>query len=185
MEGTFSKYLFLHHGLSLPEVGDFSIVRKTASLDFINKQLHPPLQEIIFSPVASQEADERLYKFIASAENISEIDAIFLVSKRAKKIKYNLQQNNSAVLEGIGTLYKNESGISFHTEINNAPYFETIVAERVLRDDAEHTLLVGEQEKNSSEMHELLGHEEKPEKWWITALVLAVLAIAMIALYYL
>lgn len=100
-----------------------------------------------------------MYKFIASAENISEIDAIFLVSKRAKKIKYNLQQNNSAVLEGIGTLYKNESGISFHTEINNAPYFETIVAERVLRDDAEHTLLVGEQEKNSSEMHELLGHE--------------------------
>lgn len=185
MEATFSKYLFLYHGLSLPEVGDFTIARKPASLDFINKQLHPPLQEIIFSPAASQEADERLYKFIASAENISEIDAIFLVSKTAKKIRYDLQQNNSAVLAGIGTLYKNESGVSFNAEINNTPYFETIIAERVLRDDAEHTLLVGEQEKKSSEMHELFGHEEKHEKWWIAALVLAVFAIAMIALYYL
>lgn len=185
MEGTFAKYLFLYHELSLPEVGDFTIAGTPASLDFINKELHAPMQEIIFSQVANQEADERLYKFIASAENITEIDAIFLVSKAAKKIHNDLQQSNTAVLEGIGTLHKDDSGISFDPEINTQTYFETITAERVIRDGSEHTLLVGEQEKKSSEMQELLSHEEKYEKWWIAAVVLATIAIAMIVLYYL
>lgn len=185
MEETFAKYLFLHRQLSLPEVGNFTISTKPASLDFINKELHAPAQEIVFTPDVNNDTDEQFYKFIASANNVSEIDAIFLVSKAAKKIRNQLQQYNAAILEGIGTLYKNDAEISFDPGIKAASYFDTITVERVIRENAEHTLLVGEQEKKSSEMHELLSHEEKIEKWWIPVLVLALIAIAMIVFYYL
>jgi hypothetical protein len=54
----------------------------------------------------------------------------------------------------------------------------------VLREKAEHTVRVGEDEKTSVQMEEMLAHtEERRSYWWALPLVLGLLAVVFIGWY--
>ena len=61
-----------------------------------------------------------------------------------------------------------------------------VPAVKVIREHAEHTVRVGEQEKTSSEMIEMLAPVEESGKthWWGIALIVGLLAFIFIALYF-
>jgi hypothetical protein len=82
--------------------------------------------------------------------------------------------------EGVGILRKDEAGhIVFEPAPANGLFMAPTPALRVNRQNAQHTLLVGDQEMTNVEMNEWLLDEEaankKKRSWWIAALVLAVL----------
>ncbi len=59
-----------------------------------------------------------------------------------------------------------------------------VPAVKVIRGNVEHTMRVGEQEKTSSEMIELLGSSAgRKTNWWGIALIVGLLAFIFIALY--
>jgi hypothetical protein len=82
-------------------------------------------------------------------------------------------------------VFKNEFGGDISFETYHAPFefFTAVTAERVIRPDARHSILVGDQEKTNYEMSELLGdvHKER-ESWWIYAIIIA--AIALLVLFF-
>jgi hypothetical protein len=60
-----------------------------------------------------------------------------------------------------------------------------IIAEKVIRVKAEHTVLVGEKEKTSVEMEEFLaGTPAKKNYSWLIAVILTVLAVMFIGWYF-
>ena len=60
-------------------------------------------------------------------------------------------------------------------------------AMRVNRQDAQHTLLVGDRERTSVEMNVWLQEEgvsRKKGSWWIVALVLGIIAVAILGWHF-
>ena len=70
-----------------------------------------------------------------------------------------------------------------------APEFfqHPVPAVKVKHQDAVHTLLVGDQERTSGEMNEWLHEEAASRKrlsWWVVALVLVVIGLAILAWHF-
>ena len=90
--------------------------------------------------------------------------------------------------EGVGVLRKNGSG-DILLESAGAPAFsqQPVPAMRVNRQDAQHTLLVGDRERTSGEMNEWRkeeGSRRAKFSWWIIAVILGVIGLAFLAWYF-
>lgn len=64
-------------------------------------------------------------------------------------------------------------------------FLPPVSAERVIHPDVAHNMIVGSRETNTTAMtNELLGEEQQVKsKWWIAALVLAGIGLAVIAIW--
>ncbi len=56
-----------------------------------------------------------------------------------------------------------------------------VAAEKVIREKADHMVRVGEEEKTSAEMTEMLNQpEEKKSYWWVYAMIAGILSVIFI-----
>ncbi|MGZ8553673.1 MAG: hypothetical protein ACXWV8_09730, partial [Chitinophagaceae bacterium] len=87
---------------------------------------------------------------------------------------------------GIGTLSKGMAGeIRFEASLKDMKAGKPVPAIKVLREHAEHSIRVGEQEKTSSEMIEMLAPiGARKSKWWVIALIAGLLAFIFVAVYF-
>ena len=152
----------------LPGIGKLSLVTYPATADFSSKQIMAPVQKIIFTPVAT---DENLFNEFSA---ISEL------------IKKKLDEEGVVSLAGIGVFDKSNSGDIKFTSIQLDEHIQVpVTAIRVIRERAEHAMLVGDKETTNTEMTELLNEEEEPAKdrWWIWAIVLGAAGLSLLAIY--
>jgi len=152
----------------LPGIGKLSLVTYPASADFSNKQILAPVQEIVFTPIAS--GDNVFNEFSAISE---------LIKKR-------LEETGVMKLVGIGVFTKTDAEeIKFTPvqldEIIQAP----VTAVRVIRQHSQHAMLVGDKETTNTEMSELLNEEEvtAKSKWWVWAAILGAAGLVLLAIY--
>jgi hypothetical protein len=90
--------------------------------------------------------------------------------------------------EGVGMLKKDGTG-NVLLESAPAPAFslQPVPAMKVKHQDAIHTLLVGDRERTSGEMNVWLQEEPVSRKrlsWWVVALGLLVIALAILAWHF-
>jgi hypothetical protein len=69
-------------------------------------------------------------------------------------------------------------------------YFQPVASERVLRENTEHHLLVGDRNRTNTQMKEMLADEpaassKAKDYWWVFAILLGIIGIASIVYYYL
>lgn len=184
------KYLILNKKATVPGIGIFYIKRIPAKLDFANKVFASPALQINFKAQTSV-ADNSMYTFISREKKIDELEAINQYNHFANKLKENLKEYRSAELPGFGVLSQNEEGELFFKEtlqLNN--YFPPAGAERVLRENVKHDVLVEGVNRTNTQMREMPA--DKPEvfsqpkdHWWIFAIALGVIGIGAIVYYYL
>ena len=88
--------------------------------------------------------------------------------------------------DGVGTLSKGLAGeIRFEAALKGLAVGTPVPANKVIRENAEHTVRVGEDQKTSTEMLErLVPADEKRSYWWAAALVIGLLAFVFIAWYF-
>jgi phosphoribosyl 1,2-cyclic phosphodiesterase len=178
------KYFALNKKVVLPGIGSFMAEMQNAKLDFINKTLQAPLHTIRYDQ--NNSADEKFYNFLSKETGLNETEAANNFNHFANELKEQLKVNHVLELKGIGTLTKNASGYSFDANNTLQDFFPEIAAERVIRQNAEHTVKVGEHHKTSTQMHkELQQRVVKKDNWFISALVLGGIGIVAIVLYYL
>jgi nucleoid DNA-binding protein len=184
MQQYIHKYFVLNRELALPGIGSFTVEMQNAKLDFINKTLQAPIAVIRYNP--DDGAQEKFYNFLSKETGLIKTDAANSFSQYATELKEQLETNHILELKGIGTLTKNGSGYSFDASNTIQDFFPEVAAERVIRQNAEHTVKVGEQHKTSTQMHqELQQRVVKKDNWPISALVLGGIGIVAIILYYL
>ena len=180
------KFLALHHHLSLPGIGNFSVEGCAAQIDIANRVINPPSNKINFSN-EKLPPEKFFYNFLAHELNVDEVHAVRSFTDFTTQLQTDFQQNKQVSLKGIGELKQSNDEIIFEPETMNE-YLPELAAERVIRKNATHMVKVGEQEKTSVEMQSALNVQEKvilEDRWWIPALVFALLGIAGIAYYYL
>lgn len=182
MDQYLHKYFALHKKISLPGIGVFAAVAEPAQLDFTERLLHAPKYSVQYFETEDTEVKDFCH-FLATEKNISDADAEKSFNRFLQKLQNVLATENSLHLKGIGTIAGNAGVYNFIAETNDL--LQPINAERVIRKNAEHTIKVGEAEKTSTQMQELLQHTETKDRWWIAAVLLAALGTGAILYYYL
>lgn len=152
----------------LPGIGKLALVTYPASADFSNKQIQAPVQEIVFTPIAS--GDHLFNEFSA----ISEL------------IKKSLEETGLVNLAGIGVFTKSDAEEIKFTPVQLDENMQApVAAVRVIRQRSEHAMLVGDKETTNTQMTELLNEEEAPSKskWWVWAAILGAAGLVLLAIY--
>lgn len=183
MNQYLAKYFALYKKLILPGIGSFSTATQPAQLEFVEKTLHAPIHTITFQQDESA-GDTNFISFLIKETGLDQYQAVNRFEEFVTQLKEKLQSGIALQLPGLGVLTNNGNGYAFTAE-NLQHYFPGVIAERVIRQNAQHAVRVGEDEKTSTEMHEMLNKEVVQDRWWIGAVVLAVCGIAAILYYYL
>jgi len=171
MDYLIAPTLFQNKICRLPGIGTLSVITNKAENDFVNSRLSAPLPSIIFS--ASKGNENRFNEFTALSE----------------LIKKDLDEKGSVTIQSVGNFIKNELGdVDFIPLEINKIFTPVVIAERVIRNATEHTILVGDKETTNKVMSEYFVEDEVEEKptrsrWWIWAIVLGVIGAAILALY--
>lgn len=183
MHSIITSYLLQTGKCALPDIGFFKIKYKPAESDIINKQMLPPLEEVVFSEQAIF-LSPGLVNYLAVKKNIFVDEAENLLNNFCKEWKGRIEAGEALCLESIGCLQKNDAGIlSFNREKFTA-FFKPVPAERVLHENTEHAVLVGDRETTSTIMSDYYREEVPVVKrgWIVSAIILT--SIALILLFY-
>ncbi len=184
MYGELYQYLILHKQLSMPGIGTFLLERKPAYIDFVNKIAEPPAYTIALHH-GNVPASKNVFDWLASKLEISELDAVKRFNDFSFDIKNKVLAGDRLLWEGVGEFSKGMAGeIRFEAVLKDKKAGVPIPAVKVIRENAEHTMMVGEDEKTSSQMKEILSpsHERKFQ-WWGIALIVSLLAFIFIGVY--
>ncbi len=184
MQQLITSFIVQSDKCSLPQIGKFKKVYSAASTDIANQQISPPREEIIFKE-RSENLTEELINYVAFKKQISNTDAERELNDWCNAAKEKLNNNESIKFESVGTLKMTHSGtLYFHPEEMETP--TPVSAQRVIHQNSEHAVLVGDKESTNTLMSEYLNQEpeEKYVKWKKMAVVLALLALLLLVVYF-
>ncbi|MEO5500057.1 MAG: hypothetical protein ABIR31_01330 [Ginsengibacter sp.] len=184
MQHLITSFIIQSDTCSLPEIGRFKKVYSTASTDIANQQISPPREEIKFQE-RSENLSEELISYVAFKKQISIDDAGRELHDWCKSAKERLDNNESIKLESVGTLKMTHSGtLYFHPE--ETEDLPPVDAQRVIHQNSEHAVLVGDKESTNTLMNEYLNTEPevKMVPWKKMAVVLALLALLLLVIYF-
>jgi hypothetical protein len=178
------QYLLLYKQLPLPGIGTFLIERKPAEADFANRTIHAPTYAITLHNETSS-LPKKFFNWLAAVLNISERDAIVRFNDFAFELKKQIGSGAIIKWIGVGTLSNGLAGAVKFSPDADLIIEQSVVAEKIIRENYKHTVRVGEDERTSAEMVEMLNQPKKKQSlWWAYALVLALLSFIFICWYF-
>ena len=153
----------------MPGIGSLTLKTKAAQTDFVNTQILAPVDEIIFSPSSGNDAN-----------GFNEFTAI------SELMKKQLSEEGEVEITGVGTFEKDTATgiIQFQPVVLDTIFSPPVAAERVIRQDAEHSILVGDKETTNTAMTDYFSEKtEVKQYWWVWAAALGAAGVAMVAIY--
>jgi hypothetical protein len=183
-----SDYLIQNRSFSIPGIGTIYVERTPAQSDFVNRQLLPPSYHYRFDKYSDAPARD-FFLFLSKRKQVEEYEAIRQYNEWAQQFREAIGNEEGSALEGIGILKRDNSGeIKFEALASPRSFDVPVAAERVIRSNVSHHMLVGDKETTSVAMSDLLHDEGKAKKtsWWIYLVIIAVILgiAAMIYIYY-
>ena len=119
--------------------------------------------------------------------NISDYEALRQYNDFAYSLRDRLNYFREAPWEGLGILKKDDMGeIHFESSILNPFFLQPVPAEKVVRANAKHMLLVGDRERSNNEMSDWFAEEpvHGNRLWWLVALLGGIAAIFVIMFHF-
>jgi len=181
-----NNYLAQHKSINIPGMGTLYLERVPARTDFVNRQLLPPIYTYRFDKYFDA-PDKEFFAYLANHQNIPDYEAIKQYNEFAYELRAKVKNSEPAIWEGVGKFEKDENGeIYFEAGSQLKELWNPVPAERVIRADRDHAVLVGDRERTTNEMTAFLSENIYIEKasWWIYALILAALALSLIFFHF-
>jgi len=182
-----NSYLIQHKSICIPGLGTIYLEKIPAINDFSNRQLLPPSYKYRFDKYFDA-PDKEFFSFLASNQEMAEYEAIKLYNEFAYDLRDRIRKEERFDWPQVGVLMRDATGeIQFKSELIQPRFVQPVPARRVIRQDARHALLVGDQELTTDHMTELLNEESEivyveKESWWIYALI--VFAVALVIFFF-
>jgi hypothetical protein len=172
-----TEYFIKNKKLYIPFLGSFKLMELPATLDFADRLIYPPAQQVNF--FEKEERDEDQIIFISESIGVDTDNAERQLLELGQHLKNKIQQS-AFNLKGLGRLEYLDEKFVFH------PYEKSLLlpvtANKVIRENTHHAVLVGEQEMQSNNMHEVRHIRAKQIPVYILiALIILILAIVFIA----
>ncbi len=186
MEKIIASYLVQKKECSLPGIGHLKISTKAAELDIANKELFPPVDEIIFK---EEEVHLRkdLVNYVSLQKQIDENDAAEKINNWCLNAKEKLAAGEKIHFESVGSLQKNTGGNIFFHKMNDLLLYDIVAAERVIHKNEQHSVLVGDKETTSGAMNEFYKEDVpvKKKPWWkIWAIILFLIPLLILIIHF-
>jgi hypothetical protein len=182
-EQVLNAYLFQHRSISIPGLGTIYLETFPASADVADRTMLPPVYRFRFDKYFDA-PDKEFFSYLSAQGNMLDFEAIRWYNEFSFNLRNRIRSEEEVPWEGVGILKKDGGGnILFESAPAPAFFQQPTPAIRVNRQDAQHTLLVGDRERTSGEMNEWLHEEETHRKkfpWWIIAVILGVLGLAVL-----
>jgi len=182
MYEVLNRYLFQHKSISIPGLGSLVAETIPAVADFANKQLLPVQIKFRFDKYFDS-PDREFFTYLSVKKNIPDFEAIRWYNDFALNLRNKIRTDEEAIWEGVGVFRKDFGGeVVFEPIVPEYDFYPPVKAERIIRADARHSILVGDKEKTNYEMAEMLHDEVHVEKesWWIYALILAAVGLSVL-----
>lgn len=176
-----NSYLILHKSISIPGLGTIYVERVPANSDFVNRQLLPPGYQFRFEKYFDA-PDKEFFSYLATEKHIADFEAIRIYNEWAYDFRNRLKGEQPVDWKGVGVLHQDATGeIHFEPQKTDRIALKPVAAARVVRTNAAHTMLVGDRETTTLAMSEMLTEETSTKRrWWIFALVVALIAAAIL-----
>jgi hypothetical protein len=186
MYGELYQYFIQYRRLHMPGIGTFLLERKPAVSDFPNRIINPPTFHIALQQSSNGSPGNDFYRWLAQHLRISERDAVVRFNDFIFQMKRDLQEGHSIQWNGVGVISRGLANeIKFDPDTDSIPSEQPVKAEKVIREKAEHTVRVGESEKTSAQMIELLKQPEvRKSHWWAWALIIGLLLVMFLGWYF-
>ncbi len=181
-----AEYLSQKKSFSLPGIGTIYIERVPAQSDFVNRQILPPFYHYRFDRHFDS-SDREFFIFLSARKGLEEGEAARQYHEWAERLRESLSSRKTSKLEGIGIL-KKEAGGELKFEATNQPrsFDINVHAERLIRSNASHHMLVGDRETTTVQMNDMLHDEHTVRKrfWWIYVVVIIALVVVAALMYF-
>ena len=177
------RYLSFQKKVSLQGIGTFSVEHLPARLDFPNRLLYAP-EFILHYSTSVTGNDEQFETWLQTELNMGREEVKILQQNLSDEFQRTLFEKGETTLNGLGIFTKDEQRLLHFSSLFESVKGNPVTAEKIIRKNTSHSILVGEQEKTSEEMTELLtGTKRKPlNLWWMVAA--ALFLCALIAILY-
>lgn len=178
------QYLIQHKQLHVPGIGTFLLERKPATTNFPERKIEAPAYSFSLQPGGSS-ASKKFFTWLGNVLQVSERDAVIKFNDFAFELKRQVAAGEIITWNGVGHLSKGLAGDIKFVPGEYSSVELPVAAEKVMRGKAEHMVRVGENEKTSAEMTELLNQpDEEKSYWWAYALLVAALSVIFIGWYF-
>lgn len=157
---AFIEYLSTTNRLPLLGVGELLMERIPAQIDLPGRQIIPPAFLLTFH--ATPANAEELINWLAAKWGLDQQQAELKYTQFINNWKAALIDDKLVAWKGLGTWQASgEQVLSFQPEMNPAYEGLPVPAQKVLRENAEHQVRVGEEHRSSVEMTALLNAKSK------------------------
>jgi hypothetical protein len=182
-----NAYLFQHRSISIPGLGTIYLETLPASVDVADRTMLPPVYRFRFDRYFDA-PDREFFAYIAAQRNVLDYEAIKWYNEFSFELRNRIRNEDEVSWDGVGILRKDGSGnVEFQSASSSLVFMQPTPAIRVNRQDAQHTLLVGDRERTSGEMNELLQEDAAPRgsvAWWVIAVILGGLGLVILCWYF-
>jgi hypothetical protein len=177
-----TKYLIQYKRVCIPHIGTFEIVQHSPQLDIADKLFIPP--RFTTKHLKQDAVPEHQFNFFASSEDAEKEKLKDDLSSFGQNLKHKIEKGPFR-WTGFGTLSYAANEVVFEPQAIELDSLQNIPAEKVIRLNVAHHVLVGDREFTSHQMMEQAlrdsGHKRPLYMiiGWII-LILAILAIIFI-----
>lgn len=182
-----NAYLFQHRSISIPGLGTIYLETMSANVDVADRTMQPPTYQFRFDKYFDA-PDKEFFSFVAAQRNILDYEAIKWYNEFSFELRNRIRAEEEVSWDGVGILKRDGSGgVLFEPAPAQLSFLRPVPAVRVVRQDAQHSMVVGDRERTSGEMNEWLQDHARRRRrlsWWIIAVVLAVLGLAFLGWYF-
>jgi hypothetical protein len=164
--------------MCIPHIGTFEIVQEAPRLDIADKVFRPPFYKTVFSE--KDIIPEHQLQFFSSVGNSLKKELLSFGEKLRARV-----QEAPVMLNGFGKLRYSSNAIVFEPEIIELAALQAVPAQKVIRENAQHNVLVGDREMNSQQVTDFLGQSLRKKPifmilgWTVLILALAVIVVVL------
>ena len=155
-----TAYLFQFHRLPLPDMGTIVLRKQSAQLNPLEKKINPPtyILELNSSEIEIGELTEWLAMHLHTTSD----EAFYTLKNYVQKIKDHLTHTDTFNWGALGLIGKTESGqFTFTGNELISQGHKTLQAEKVIRTNPEHEVLIGDRTYAGENLAQLLKSSKK------------------------
>jgi nucleoid DNA-binding protein len=163
-------YFIQQRSVNLPGIGGFELSRIPARVDNATGTIKAPYYSIRYDSLSDIPSKE-MFAFISRKKNISEWEAIGVVNNFSMAVSDQLKRGQRYEWTGIGSLEHNGTG---------QLEFEPVTTQFGFLSDLSVSVQTGSDTEIAADPFEEEKTVEAKASWWVTAAVIAAVALVMI-----
>jgi hypothetical protein len=178
------RYFISSRSLSLSGIGTLQLDRQPACYNFSDKLIQPPVFSVSCKPGNTGD-DSGLIAWLATDLQISRDDAAEKYEAFIKEFREQLSSGSEINWNGIGNFKQNDSGQLGFIPGGSHSGQMPVAAEKLIRENAEHAIKVGEEIRTSTQMQSRRVVKTKKDKLsWLAPVLLFLASAGFISWYF-